>query len=68
MGHSLHQFLLWAGSIFGMWQEGNVGYVTWETGPVHATEEFLVRNGKIAVQVIFIDGPPRPPAPPRPAQ
>lgn len=47
-----------------VWHEGNVGFDTWEAGPVHATEEFLVRNGKIAVQAIFMSAPPAPPAPP----
>lgn len=44
-----------------IWQEGNVGFDTWEMGPVHATEEFLVRDGKIEVQAVFMNGaPPRP--------
>jgi len=42
-----------------VWQEGNVGFVTWEMGPVHGTDEFLVRNGKIAVQAVFISGAPQ---------
>jgi hypothetical protein len=46
-----------------VWQEGNVGFVKWEMGPVHATEEFVIRDGKIAVQAIFMQG--RPPAAPR---
>ena len=46
-----------------VWEEGHVGFVTWEMGPVHATEEFIVRDGKIAVQVIFMSAPPAPPPP-----
>ena len=46
-----------------VWEEGNVGFVTWEMGPVHATEEFIVRNGKIAVQVIFMSAPAGGPPP-----
>jgi ketosteroid isomerase-like protein len=43
-----------------VWQEGDVGFVNWHMGPVKATEEFLVRNGKIAVQSVFMaGGPPR---------
>lgn len=41
-----------------IWQEGDVGFVTWEMGPVHATEEFLVRGGKIQVQAVFMSGMP----------
>ena len=48
-----------------VWQEGDVGFLTWEMGPVKATEEFLVRGGKIAVQTVFMSGgaPGEPPAP-----
>jgi len=45
-----------------VWQEGNVGFMTWEMGPIHATEEFLVRNSKIAVQAVFMSGAPQAPA------
>lgn len=41
-----------------VWQEGDVGFVNWHMGPVKATEEFLVRNGKIAVQSVFMAGGP----------
>ncbi len=37
-----------------VWEEGNVGFMTWEAGPMHTTEEFIIRNGKIAVQAIFM--------------
>ena len=47
-----------------VWQEGNVGFDTWEAGPVHATEEFIVRNGKIEVQAIFMSTAPAALAPP----
>ncbi len=51
-----------------VWEEGNVGFVTWEMGPIHATEEFIVRNGKIAVQAIFMAPAPGGPPPAPPAQ
>jgi len=45
-----------------IWQEGDVGFVKWHMGPVKATEEFLVRDGKIQVQSVFMRGaPPGPP-------
>ena len=37
-----------------VWQEGDIGLMTWEAGPVHATEEFIVKSGKIQVQAIFM--------------
>lgn len=46
-----------------VWQEGDVGFVNWHMGPVKATEEFVVRNGKIEVQAVFMNGAP--PAAPR---
>ena len=56
-----------------VWEDGNVGFMTWESGPVKATEEFLVRDGKIEVQTVFMSGMPAapggqgaPPAPPTP--
>ncbi|HTN15371.1 MAG TPA: nuclear transport factor 2 family protein [Devosia sp.] len=48
-----------------VWEEGNVGFMTWEMGPMKATEEFIVRDGKIQVQTIFMSGPP--PGSPPPA-
>ncbi|HWW66050.1 MAG TPA: nuclear transport factor 2 family protein [Sphingomonadaceae bacterium] len=45
-----------------IWQEGDIGYLTWEMGPVSATEEFLVRDGKILVQAVFMRGGPPAPA------
>lgn len=45
-----------------VWEEGDVGFVNWHMGPVKATEEFLVRDGKIQVQAVFMQGgPPGPP-------
>ena len=47
-----------------VWEQGNIGFMTWEAGPVKGTDEFLVKNGKIAVQVVYTSGPPAPPAAP----
>jgi hypothetical protein len=41
-----------------VWQEGNVGFVSWHMGPMHATEEFVTKDGKIEVQAIFMAGGP----------
>lgn len=46
-----------------IWEEGQVGFLTWEAGPMKATEEFIVRGGKIRTQVIFMSGGPGGPAP-----
>lgn len=45
-----------------VWQEGNVGFDTWHMGAMHATEEFLIKDGKIEVQAIFMSGGPPAPA------
>lgn len=45
-----------------VWEEGNVGFVTWQMGALSGTDEFLIRNGKIAVQAVFISGGPPAPA------
>ena len=45
-------------SVDKVWQEGNVGFVNWHLGPMHATEEFVTKDGKIAVQAIFMAGGP----------
>jgi hypothetical protein len=50
-----------------VWQEGDVGLMTWTAGPMNATEEFLVKDGKIKVQAIFMSRAPAAPAP-TPAQ
>ncbi len=46
-----------------IWEEGNVGFMTWEAGPMHTTEEFIIRDGKIAVQALFMTGAGAPPPP-----
>ncbi len=46
-----------------VWQEGNVGLLTWQAGPMNATEEFLVQDGKIKVQAIFMSHAPDAAAP-----
>lgn len=45
-----------------VWQEGTVGFVNWHMGATRATEEFLVKHGKIEVQAIFMAGDPASPA------
>jgi hypothetical protein len=45
-----------------IWSEGNVGFVSWEQGPLKGTDAFVVKDGKIQVQSVFLSGPP--PAPP----
>jgi len=44
-----------------LWQEGDVGFVNWTGGPISGTDQFLVRDGKIRVQVVFMAPPPAPP-------
>jgi hypothetical protein len=52
-----------------IWSQGNVGFVQWEAGPIHATEVFVIHEGKIQSQSVFMTGaPPRPPGAPPPAQ
>lgn len=41
-----------------VWEEGDVGLMTWTAGPMNATEEFLVKGGKIKVQAIFMSRAP----------
>ncbi|OJY68104.1 MAG: hypothetical protein BGP16_14640 [Sphingobium sp. 66-54] len=43
-----------------VWEEGDVGFMTWEMGPMKTTEEFIVRDGKIQVQALFMSGAPAP--------
>lgn len=45
-----------------VWEEGDVGFMTWEAGPVKATEQFLVHDGKIVLQAVFMSGAPAGPA------
>lgn len=51
------------GALAGMkinrvWEEGNVGLVSWQAGTLTGTDEFLIRDGKIAVQAVFLGAPP----------
>jgi len=41
-----------------IWQEGNVGMVSWESGPVKGTDAFVIKDGKIQSQSVFMNGPP----------
>ncbi len=46
-----------------IWSQGNVGFITWEAGPVHATEVFVIHGGKIQSQSVYMSGgPPAGPA------
>lgn len=47
-----------------IWQEGNVGFVTWtmNNGAVRGEDAFVIRGGKIAVQTVWIGLPPSAPA------
>jgi hypothetical protein len=45
-----------------IWSENNVGFITWEAGPVHATEVFVIKDNKIQSQSVYMSGGP--PAPP----
>ena len=49
-----------------VWSQGNVGFVQWEAGPVHATEAFVIHDGKIQSQSVFMSGPPPGPPPAKP--
>ena len=48
-----------------IWSQGNVGFIQWEAGPVHATEVFVIKDNKIQSQSVFMSGGP--PAGPPPA-
>ncbi len=41
-----------------VWEEGNVGFATWQMGALTGTDEFLIRDGKIEVQAVFLSGAP----------
>jgi len=43
-----------------IWQEGDVGFVTWTAngGALKGQDSFLVKNGKIEVQAVWIGGAP----------
>jgi len=40
-----------------IWQEGNVGLVSWHMGTTKGLDSFLVRDGKIAAQAVFLNEP-----------
>ena len=46
-----------------IWSQGNVGFIQWESGPVHATEVFVIHDNKIASQSVFMSGGPGGPPP-----
>ena len=46
-----------------IWSQGNVGFIQWEAGPVHATEVFVIHDNKIASQSVFMSGGPGGPPP-----
>jgi len=46
-----------------IWSDKNVGFIQWESGPVHATEVFVIKDNKIQSQSVFMSGmPSAPPA------
>ncbi len=47
-----------------IWSQGNVGFIQWEAGPMHATEVFVIKDNKILAQAVFMSGG----APPAAAQ
>ena len=48
-----------------IWSQGNVGFIQWEAGPVHATEVFVIHDNKIQSQSVYMSGmPAAPPAKP----
>lgn len=45
-----------------VWAQGDIGFVSWEAGGRVGTDSFLVKDGKIKVQAVFIgQGPPAAP-------
>lgn len=52
-----------------IWSQGNVGFIKWESGPIHATEVFVIHNNKIQSQSVYMSGgpPARPTAASAPA-
>ena len=46
-----------------IWSDGNVGFIQWESGPVHATEVFVIHDNKIQSQSVYITGMPAGPPP-----
>ena len=45
-----------------IWSQGNVGFVDWEAGPIHAHEVFVIKDNKIQSQSVFMNGGPPPAA------
>ncbi len=37
-----------------IWSAGDVGFVSWEAGPVKGADSFLIHDGKIVAQAVFI--------------
>ena len=46
-----------------IWSQGNVGFIQWEAGPVHATEVFVIKDNKIQSQSVYMAGAPGGPPP-----
>ena len=46
-----------------IWSDKNVGFIQWESGPVHATEVFVIKDNKIQSQSVFMAGAPAGPPP-----
>ena len=46
-----------------IWSQGNVGFIQWEAGPVHATEVFVIKDNKIQSQSVYMSGGPGGPPP-----
>lgn len=46
-----------------IWEEGEVGFMVGQMGPMTLTEQYLVRDGKIVLQAIYTGSPPPTPAP-----
>lgn len=41
-----------------IWEQGNVGLVSWHVGATHGLDEFVVRNGRIVTQAVFLNETP----------
>jgi hypothetical protein len=43
-----------------IWSDGDVGFITWTAngGRFQGSDTYLVRDGKILVQAVFIGAPP----------
>jgi len=49
-----------------IWSQGNVGFIQWEAGPMHATEVFVIKDNKIQSQSVYMSGAPGGPPPAAP--